>query len=84
MKVNRFGDKPGFHPFDITLTVETEDEARALYAIFNYSPNVDILPEKISDEIRDQIGREFGELGSSQVIARGVTYSKFYRGKRED
>ena len=58
-------------------------EARALYAIFNYSPNVDLLPEELGDSVRQEIGTEFSVLPPSKEIARGVTYDQFYRGKKE-
>ncbi|KKL86071.1 hypothetical protein LCGC14_1948430 [marine sediment metagenome] len=82
MKARRDGGW-GWKPFDVVLTVESEEEAKALYAIFNYSPNVNLLPEDASDEIRKAIGGKYSTLGTSQLIARGVCYREFYLGKRE-
>ena len=84
MKARRDPEGVRFHAFAITLTVESEEEARALYAIFNYSPNVDILPEDAGDEITKAIGEKYSNLGTSQLIARGVYYRGFYKGKKED
>ena len=83
MKVRRDREGVGFHAFDVTLTIESEEEARALYAIFNYSPNVDILPEDMGAEIRKAIREKHSTLGASQPIARGVCYGVFYKSKRE-
>ena len=83
MKVNRFGSHEGFPAFDITLTIESEEEARALYAIFNYIPNTDLFPDGVSLKIREKIGERFSNLGSGEVIAKGVTYDSFYRPKEK-
>ena len=83
MKARREGGL-GWKPFDVTLTIESEEEARALYAIFNYCPNVDMLPNGTGEIVRKVIGESYIELGPDQLIARGVTRSKFYSGKKED
>ena len=84
MKVQRDREGVGFPAFDVTFTVESEEEARALYAIFNYTSNVDLLPEDASAEIRKAIGEKYSDLGFDQLIARGVDYSNFYRRKVQD
>ncbi|KKK85838.1 hypothetical protein LCGC14_2769270, partial [marine sediment metagenome] len=73
-----------FNLFKIDFIVESEAEAKALYAIFNYCPNVNILPEGMGDTIRKAIGEKYSDLGSSTLIARGVQYREFYSGKKED
>ena len=80
MRVNRFGGTQEFQEFDITLTVESEEEARALYAIFNYSPNLDLIPGGGGDKVRGIIGRKFANAEEG-MIANGVTYEEFYRSK---
>lgn len=82
MRVSKTKSK-GFIPFDITLSVESEEEARALYAIFNYVPNLDLFPEGVGASIRDKIGGEFEALPCSGEIAGGITYSTFYNSKKE-
>lgn len=67
-----------FQPFNLTLTVETAEEARALYAIFNYLPNEELLSNVACIEIRACIGHEFLGAPSSGIIARGVTQKRFY------
>ncbi len=81
MKARREGGWE-WKPFDVVLTVESEEEAKALYAIFNYCPNEDILPEGRAKQVRDAIGGRYGDLGGGQLIARGVHYEEFYRSKR--
>ena len=81
MKARREGGW-GWKPFDVVLTVESEEEAKALYAIFNYCPNEDILPEGGAKQVRDAIGGRYGDPGGGQLIARGVHYGEFYRSKR--
>ena len=78
MRVNRFGEVPGFSEFDVILTIESEEEARALYAIFNYSPNMDMLPDGVGELMRCCIGERFSKLLPDSVIARGTTYKTFY------
>ena len=82
MKVQRIEGVHKFNPFDIIFTVENEEEARALYAIFNYCPNVDVLPTGKGKEIRLTIGNDFSELNNSE-IANGVNYRTFYNAKKE-
>ena len=83
MKARREGGW-GWKPFDVVLTVESEEEARALYAIFNYCPNTDILSDDASKEIREAIGQKYADLGPDTLIARGVHYEKFYQTKKEN
>ena len=60
MKINERGSN-NFNPFDLVITIESEAEAKAMYAIFNHVRNVDILPngDEIVNVIKDKIGREF-------------------------
>ena len=84
MKAYKLQNICEFAPFDVILTVESEEEARALYAIFNYSPNVNLLPGGDGAVVREAIGEKYGDLGPSTLIAKGVYYREFYRGKRGD
>ena len=79
MKVRRDGGW-GWKPFDIVFTVESEAEARALYAIFNYTPNTDLLPGAVEVDVRRQLGSKFA-IPFDGEIANGVTYGDFYRSK---
>jgi len=65
-----------FRPFNLTISVESREEAQALYAIFNYCPNIDLLPSalSISSLLKDY------EI-SDGIIANKVTYDNFYRSK---
>ncbi len=78
-------DKQTFRPFSITIPIETIDAARALYAIFNYSPNTDLLlnTNLSSYVIKDLIKEFCGEndpyvCNEDEFIASGVTYQQFY------
>ena len=68
-----------FSPFKLTCTVESREEAQALYAIFNYSPNLDLLPHS-GQGIRDTIGDQY-KVNYSDIIANNISYSRFYRSK---
>jgi hypothetical protein len=69
---------PEFQPFNLNITVETKEEAQALFAIFNYTPNTDLLGNSHYSAVKDAIG----PFSTSGVIARGVTYEQFYRPKK--
>ena len=73
----------GFKPFSIQLEVPNEEVARALYAIFNLTYNVDLLPVGYSGDVKDAIGREH-VTDPRGVIANGVTYKQFYQVRKED
>ena len=80
MKVRRTSE-PCFKSFSIELEVQTEEEARALYAIFNHTRNIDLLPDDISKDIKEIIG-DCHYVGQSDcsVIANGINGKTFYRG----
>ena len=65
-----------FSPFKISITVETEEEAKALYAIFNHQKNITILPAGAAAAIRIAIKADF--YVADGVIANGITYDQFY------
>ena len=71
---------PTFTPFNITLRVESQEDANALYAIFNHADNTNLLDFECYN-IRSFLdskckigGRNFGE-----IIANGVLYEDFYK-----
>jgi hypothetical protein len=77
MKAVRSNAQLSFEPFDIKITVETREEAQALYAIFNNCQNSDLLGSGV--EITNAIGKEYYVNDSDKVIARGITYRKYYK-----
>jgi len=81
MKSRKESPTGKFQSFDIIITVESEAEARGLHAIFNYCPNVDVLPESETENLRDLL-EEYEIINSEDEIANGVTYSEFYRSKK--
>ena len=68
-------DKTSFTPLTLTITIESEEEARALYAIFNHRRNVSLLPKNIA--CRKMLSKY--TTPSEEVIANGVTYEQFYQ-----
>ncbi len=77
MKVASIPTRKKFSPFDLVVTIESEEEARAIYAIFNYIPNTELLPDRISAQIRTLLGSKYDVL-TPNTIARGVKYERFY------
>ena len=77
MKVS--SNKPEvFAPFSITLNVETEEEARSLYALFNKVNNVDLVGYTNAKLIKEEIGLKY--YVNHGEIANGVGYSQYYMG----
>lgn len=80
MKVERQVRKqpePPFESFDLVITVESEEEARGLYAIFNRTYNTVVLPREMPQKIRDVIGAEYYTLSQ---ITEEVSYKDYYPG----
>jgi hypothetical protein len=67
-----------FKPFVLNLTVETEDEARALYAIFNNTDNLRLFHNS-STGVTDVL-KQHGTFTTKyrEVIANEITYEQFY------
>jgi len=73
-----------FTPFNLVLTIETKAEASALYNIFNYTFNTDLLPSTWYNEIQEAIGSENQYTDRENRIIAGTTaYSDFYKPKVE-
>ena len=77
MKVRKTSKKAKFNSFDITITVESEAEAKALYAIFNHAPNRRLIGSQGAEGVKSTLGKEYyvpyGE------IANQVEYVEFYK-----
>lgn len=79
MKVTRT-NQTGFTPFTLSITVESEEEARALYAIFNHTRNVRLLSANADMRIRNAIGHEhYITCKTGDIIANGVRLGEFYK-----
>lgn len=65
-----------FRAIDLTIHIESAEEARALWAIFNHAKNTRFLPSTIAAQLRRAIGQEYEAYDE---IANGVTYAEFYR-----
>ena len=72
-------ETPKFKPRAFTITIESEDEARALHAIFSYSPNADLIGTIEARRIRQQI--DCGQCTVNGIIANGVHHDAFYADK---
>lgn len=77
-------DSKKFVPFDLVLTVESREEAQALYAVFNHSDNADLIGWGAGKNIQEVLGEEYYIDKRDMVIAGGITYEEFYRGKSVD
>lgn len=80
MKVSRGLANPLFIPFTLNITVESEDEARALFAMFTLPHNTKLFENFESCEIvRNVIGNQHATRIGSEVIANNVTDAKYYK-----
>ena len=78
MKIKFLKNNPEFTPVQMVVNIETLEDARAWYAIFNNGRNIRLLGETVSaDKLEEAIG-ECCYVGHGDVIANGVTYSEFY------
>ena len=87
MKIEFNETKSEFTPFEFTVKVETLEDARAWYAIFNYTPNTNILgiegspASAIRNNLINKVGPNndiYVDVGN-EVIANGVTYDQYYK-----
>jgi hypothetical protein len=76
-------ETPKFKPRAFTITIESEEEARAMHAIFDYSPNADLIGESLAGTIRKQIDLGCGARSVNGVIAKGITQAKFFADKKD-
>ena len=80
MKVNKEAIyASSFQPFRLSIEVQTEEEAKALYAIFNLLDNHVLLGENKAEKLKDAIGH--GHYVEEGNIANGISYRKFYYGE---
>ena len=82
MKVNSENPEVGFSPIHLNIVLESAEEARAFYAIFNYTRNTDLFKNCQDIKIRKQL-QEFRQLDEDAVIANGITYQQFYYPKKD-
>jgi len=87
MKIEFNENNQAFTPFKFTVKVETLEEAKAWYAIFNYTPNTELLGIGGSQSIAIRVNlinkvgpncNVYVDVGD-QVIANGVTYNQYYK-----
>lgn len=83
MKIEFKESKQDFTPFEFTVKVETLEEARAWYAIFNYTQHTIMLGIRgtPATKIRASLESKSGSnicAGEDEVIANSVTYNQFY------
>ena len=79
MKVERedIKIKEQFIPFNLVISIESEEEARAMYAIFNHTRNIRLLPIH-KTEIRNIIGMEYS-ANNHELISGNVSWGEFYK-----
>lgn len=72
-----------FTPIKISFTMESMEEARAMYAVFNNISNTCLFD--VDSPIHDTtsiLGDKFSVSGEKAVISNGITYEQFYCSKR--
>lgn len=75
---NYVEDVAVFKPFELKLTVQTREEAQALYAMFNNVSSSRVLPGTVTDVVLRNIGKEFYIDRDDAIIGNGVTYKSYY------
>ena len=68
-----------FCPFDLTISVETQEEAQALHAIFNHTANHELLPLIARNLVKNILSDYYVTKG---FIANGITHDEYYRGQK--
>lgn len=76
MKVEVKQQAPAFVPMQMVIGIETEEDARAVYAMFNYGPFAKMLGLEVARVARENIGGQ--HYVDSGEIARRVTAAEFY------
>lgn len=78
MEITFNKQQPKFTPIQMVVDIETHEDMRAWYAIFNHGRNNRLL-DKIdyADKLEEVVG-ENCYVGHGEVIANCVTYSEFY------
>lgn len=87
MKVSSSIEVIEFVPRTLHLTIESEKEARAIYAIFNHTRNTDLFTNGQDGKVRRELA-DFGQHNMTgdmeEVIANGITYREFYYPGKKD
>jgi hypothetical protein len=80
MKVEKIEQKPKeeFVPFNLKITIETKEDAQALYAIFNHGHNRQLFDIAVSENIKNIIGFDHFVGNDDDIISRGVCYKRYY------
>ena len=78
MKITFNKQQPEFTPVQMVVNIETLEDVKVWYAIFNHGRNNRLLGK---NDYTDKLEKVVGEccyVGHGEVIAKGVTYSEFY------
>ena len=78
MRVEIERTKPAFVPVKVVIDIESKEDARAVYAMFNYSPFAKAIGRHIAEQARGQLGHEYHTSVTDPVIARGVRRADFF------
>lgn len=60
MHVSAQQTDPDFTPVELTIRIESLEEAQSLYTLFNYPPIVDSVPAIKAEEVRHCLGKLVG------------------------
>lgn len=78
MKITFNKQQPEFTPVQMVVDIETLEEAKAWYAIFNHGNNTRLLNTIDWTGSLEEVVGECCYTGRGEVITNGVTYSEFY------
>ncbi len=72
-----------FEPISITFKIESIEDARALYAICNFSTAADLLGTSAAHKIKSVLCNKYGEEAvyarDGEEIANGIMYEDLYK-----
>lgn len=66
-------------PFNLVISIESKEEAQALYAIFNKQENAELLGDDKANMVNCAIGHKYYVALSYKVIANGITHIEYYQ-----
>lgn len=83
MKVSSSIEVAMFAPRTLHITIQSEEEGRALYAIFNHTHNTDLFRNGQDQKVRKELEDfDLSHNDMEDVIANGIIYREFYYPKQ--
>lgn len=79
MKITFNKQQPKFTPIQMVVNIETLEDAKVWYAIFNHGRNNRLLGKNDCFDKLEEVVGECCYVGDGEVIANGVTYDQYYK-----